>query len=421
MDARSLVETVLSGKDRPFGVRLWDGTALRPVHPPDVPVLVIAHEPGAAAFGPPPNEEKLAEAFISGDIDVDGDLVDFVDRASTWSGPETLPATALAAGLVAEVGSRAGELLRSAARHSIGRDEAAIKYHYDVGNDFYRLFLDEQLVYSCAYWTTGADRLELAQVAKLELICRKLALQPDRRFLDVGCGWGALISHATRTHGARATGITLSDVQLGLARERMKAVLPPDEMPDVRHLDYRKLPTDEHWDAMGSVGMMEHVGRDNLDRYFGALAHHLVPGGLLLNHAIAENGDGSRTIPWLQRTHGGFIRQEIFPDSDLPPLDLVVTSAQRTGLEVLDVETLRPHYERTLLEWLGRLERRFTEAVQLAGKRKARAWRLYLASSAISFRTGRVTVAQVLLRKRDGREAPVIDRSGWYRDLAQAS
>jgi cyclopropane-fatty-acyl-phospholipid synthase len=421
MDARSLVETVLSGKDRPFGVRLWDGTALPPLHPPDVPILVIAHERGAAAFGPPPNEEKLAEAFISGDIDVDGDLVDFVDRASRWSGPETLPATALAAGLVAEVGSRAGELLRSAARHSIGRDEAAIKHHYDVGNDFYRLFLDEQLVYSCAYWTSGADRLELAQVAKLELICRKLSLQPDRRFLDVGCGWGALISHATRMHGVRATGITLSDVQLALARERMKAVLPPDAMPDVRHQDYRKLPTDERWDAMASVGMMEHVGRDNLDRYFGALAHHLVAGGLLLNHAIAENGDGSRTIPWLQRTHGGFIRHEIFPDSDLPPLDLVIPSAQRAGLEVLDLETFRPHYERTLLEWLGRLERRFTEAVQLAGKRKARAWRLYLASSAISFRTGRITVAQVLLRKRNGSEAPVIDRLAWYRDLVPRS
>ena len=417
MDARSLVETVLSGKDRPFGVRLWDGTELPPVYPPDVPVLVIAHERGAAAFGPPPNEEKLAEAFISGDIDVDGNLVDFIDHASRWSGPETLPATALAAGLVAEVGARAGELLRSAARHSIARDEDAIKRHYDVGNEFYRLFLDEQLVYSCAYWTSGADRLELAQEAKLELICRKLALRPGRRFLDVGCGWGALISRATRMHGVHATGITLSNAQLELARERMKAVLPPDAIPDVRHQDYRLLPPDERWDAIASVGMMEHVGRDHLDRYFGTLAHHLVAGGLLLNHAIAENGDGRRTIPWLQRTHGGFIRHEIFPDSDLPPLELVIASAQRAGLEVLDVETMRPHYERTLLEWLGRLERRFTEAVQLAGKRKARAWRLYLASSAITFRTARVTVAQVLLRKRDGSEAPFIDRLGWYRDL----
>jgi len=167
--------------------------------------------------------------------------------------------------------------------------------------------------------------------------------------------------------------------------------------------------------------MMEHVGRDHLDRYFGALAHHLVPGGLLLNHAIADNADGRRTIPWLQRPHGGFIQQEIFPDSDLPPLDLVLAAAQRAGFEVLDVETLRPHYARTLLEWLGRLERRFPEAVQLAGKRKARAWRLYLASCVVSFRTGRITVAQVLLRKRDDGEAKVIDRLGWYRDLVPRS
>ena len=193
-------------------------------------------------------------------------------------------------------------------------------------------------------------------------------------------------------------------------------LLPPDAIPDVRHQDYRLLPPAERWDAMASVGMMEHVGHENLDRYFSALAGHLQPGGLLLNHAIAESGDARRTIPWLQRTHGGFIQQEIFPDSDLPPLDMVVASAQRAGFEALDVETLRPHYVRTLVEWLGRLERRFPEAVQLAGKRTARAWRLYLASCAVTFKTGRVTVAQVLLRRRGGGELHASDRLGWYRD-----
>ncbi|HUM11537.1 MAG TPA: cyclopropane-fatty-acyl-phospholipid synthase family protein [Myxococcaceae bacterium] len=421
MDTRSVVLAVMSGKDRPFGVRLWDGTLVPPEATPEMPVLVISHERGAAAFGIPPSEERLAEAFLAGDLEVDGDLVDFLQRASTWSGPEALPPAALAAGLVAEVGARAGELLRSAARHTLARDEGAIKHHYDVGNDFYRLFLDEQLVYSCAYWTAGAERLELAQVAKLELICRKLGLKPGERFLDLGCGWGALIAHAAKNHGAHPTGISLSDVQLEVARERMRSVLPPEAIPDVRHQDYRELPPDERWDAVASVGMMEHVGREELDRYFSAIARHLVPGGLLLNHAIADNGDGRRTIPWLQRTHGGFIQQEIFPDSDLPPLDLVVAAAQRSGFEVLDVETLRPHYERTLLEWLGRLERRFPEAVQLAGKRRARAWRLYLASCVVTFRTGRITVAQVLLRKRDGAEVPIIDRLSWYRDLAPRS
>ena len=416
MDGRSLAETVLSGKDRPFGVRLWDGTQLPP-EPAGAPVLVLAHERGAAAFGPPPTEERVADAFLAGDLEVEGDLVDFIDRAASWSGPETLPATALAAGLVAEVGARAGELLRSAARHTIARDDAAVRHHYDVGNDFYRLFLDEQMVYSCAYWTSGADRLELAQAAKLELICRKLDLRPGQRFLDVGCGWGALIAHATRAHGVRATGISLSDAQLEVAQERMRSVLPSGTAPDLRHQDYRLLPADERWEAMASVGMMEHVGRDHLERYFASLAAHLAPGGLLLNHAIAETGSAQKTVPWLQRTHGGFIQHEIFPDSDLPPLDLVIAAAQRSGFEVLDVEAFRPYYARTLLEWLGRLERRFPEAVQLVGKRRARAYRLYFASSAVTFKRGRITVAQVLLQKREGGVPRVLDKPGWYRDL----
>ena len=172
---------------------------------------------------------------------------------------------------------------------------------------------------------------------------------------------------------------------------------------------------------MASVGMMEHVGRDHLDRYFTSLVRHLAPGGLLLNHAIAETGSALKTIPWLQRTHGGFIQQEIFPDSDLPPLDLVIAAAQRAGFEVLDVEAFRPFYARTLAEWLGRLERRFPEAVQLVGKRRARAWRLYLASTAVTFSTGRTTVAQVLLQKRDGGPPRVLDKPGWYRDLVSRS
>jgi cyclopropane-fatty-acyl-phospholipid synthase len=418
MDTRAVVEAVFSGADRPFGVRLWDGTRLPPLHPPEMPTLVLAHDRAAAAVSIPPSEERLADAYLAGDLEVDGDLVEFLSRAAAWRGPEALPATAMAAGLVAGVGARAGELLRSAARHTLPRDESAIRHHYDVGNDFYRLFLDEQMVYSCAYWAPGVDRLEVAQTAKLELICRKLALRPDQRLLDVGCGWGGLVAHAARMHGARCTGITLSQQQFDLALERMKAVLPPGAMPDVRLVDYRQLPPDEPWDAIASVGMMEHVGRENLERYFTELARHLAPGGLLLNQAITEATDARHTIPWLHRSHGGFIRQEIFPDSDPPPLDLVVSAAQRSGFEVLDLETMRPFYGRTLTEWLGRLERRFPEAAQLVGKRRARAWRLYLASCIVGFRTGRASVAQLLLRRTGAPDVAAPDHERWYRDLA---
>jgi len=421
MDPRGVVETVLSGRDRPFGVRLWDGSFIPPPPTGEMPVLVLGQERAAHAFAIPPSEERLAEAFLSGDLEVEGDLVEFLHRAAEWSGPEELPATAVAAGLVAGVGARAGELLRAAGRHSLARDDAAIRHHYDVGDDFYRLFLDEQMVYSCAYWAAGADRLELAQAAKLELICRKLGLSPGLRLLDVGCGWGALISHACAGFDVHATGITLSPHQHEAALGRMRAVLPAGAIPDVRLQDYRQLPPGERWDVIASVGMMEHVGRDQLDRYFGTLAHHLEPGGLLLNHAIAETGDTRRTIPWLQRSHGGFIQQEIFPDSDLPPLDLVIAAAQRAGLEVLDVETFRPYYARTLREWLGRLERRFPEAVQLVGKRRARAYRLYFASTAVTFETGRTTVAQVLLQRKTGGAPALPDRPGWYRDLVASA
>ena len=207
------------------------------------------------------------------------------------------------------------------------------------------------------------------------------------------------------------------DAAICTALQRMRSVMPPGTAPDLRHQDYRLLPAEERWDAMASVGMMEHVGRAHLDLYFASLVRHLAPGGLLLNHAIAETGSVEKTIPWLTRTHGGFIRQEIFPDSDLPPLDLVIGAAQRAGFEVLDVEAFRSFYVRTLLEWLGRLERRFTEAVQLVGKRRARAWRLYFASTAVTFKSGRTTVAQVLLQKREGGAPRVLDKPRWYREL----
>jgi cyclopropane-fatty-acyl-phospholipid synthase len=419
MDTRSQVQALFSSPSRPFSVRLWDGSWIPPLpSSPETPTLVLRDERVAPAFGLPPSEERLAEAFLSGDMEVEGDLVRFLELAASWPGPEGLHLTAVVTAILTEIGGRATALLHGASRHTLGRDDAAVRHHYDVGNDFYRLFLDEEMVYSCAYWAPGVEGLREAQVAKLELVCRKLGLTAGERLLDIGCGWGALVLHAARRHGVHATGITLSPAQREVADDRVRQELADRQAVDIRLADYRRLPQAEHWDKLASVGMMEHVGRQELGHYFSVLHDRLVPGGLLLNHAIAESGDGRRTIPWLHRTHGGFIRQEIFPDTDLPPLELVVDAAQHAGFEVLDVEALRAHYARTLLEWLGRLDRRFPEAVQLVGKRRARAWRLYLASSAVSFRIGRITVYQVLLQRRqDGVLPRVLDRRRWYEGL----
>jgi cyclopropane-fatty-acyl-phospholipid synthase len=419
MDTRSQVQTLLSDPHRPFAVRLWDGSWVPPLPASaEVPTLVLTHERAAAAFGFPVSEERLAEAFLSGDVEMEGDLVRFLELAASWPGPEGLHLTAVVTAILAEIGGWASALLHAAGRHTLGRDDAAVRHHYDVGNDFYRLFLDEEMVYSCAYWAPGVDGLAAAQAAKLELVCRKLGLTEGERLLDIGCGWGALVLHAARRHGVRATGITLSPAQREVADERVRGEPRGKETVEIRLADYRQLPEGERWDKLASVGMMEHVGRQELGRYFAVLHGRLVPGGLLLNHAIAESSDGRRTIPWLHRNHGGFIQQEIFPDTDLPPLELVVDAARHAGFEVLDVEALRPHYARTLLEWLGRLERRFPEAVQLVGKRRARAWRLYLAASAVSFRIGRITVYQVLLQKRqEGALPQPVDRRRWYEGL----
>src|SRR5262249_15364013 len=267
-DTRAAVQAVLSGPDRPFGVRLWDGTVLPSAAVDGQPVLVLVRPQAGAAFGIPPSEERLSEAFLAGDLEVEGNLVDFLERTSRWKGPQHLPTAAVATGLVAEVGARATGFFRAGGKHSVSRDAGAVRSHYDLGNDFYRLFLDARMVYSCAYWAPGVETLEGAQLAKLELVCRKLGLQRDQRLLDIGCGWGALVSHATRAFGARATGITLSPPQRELALDALRGASPPGAPIDIRLTDYRQLPADERWDRVASVGMMEHVGRENLGQYF---------------------------------------------------------------------------------------------------------------------------------------------------------
>jgi cyclopropane-fatty-acyl-phospholipid synthase len=448
MDASQAAAHLFESPSRTFAVRLWDGTRLPPARDGGVRGEVVLARPAAlSALAPPVTEQRLSEAYLEGDVELEGDAVELIAAAALWEGPRPrlalLPAvgTALvqrAVGTPLAMGTRLLErvlpgrdpapraangepegVFTSRARrrlHSVTRDGEAVRHHYDLSNDFYRLFLDDSLTYSCAWFRTGAETLEEAQRAKLELICRKLSLREGERFLDVGCGWGSLLAHAARHHGVRAAGITVSENQA--AEMRLALASAGTARPiEVLTTDYRDLPEGTVFDKVASIGMMEHVGRERLPAYFSGIARRLVPGGLFLNHAIADIS-GENTVPWASRARGtGFIERYIFPDGDLVPLRVVVSAAETAGFEVRDVESLREHYAETLVAWLGRLEARLAEAERLVGRRRARAYRLYLASSAAAFRIGRISVFQLLLARRtaDGR-APGVPRcrGDWY-------
>ncbi len=427
MDSLRLARRIFDSPTRAFPVRLWDGTTLGPARDEGLRGVVALRSPRALeALVPPAAERRLAEACIDGRIDLEGDAIGLVEAAARWEGPglglrDVLPAVALALRRARrrEPAIRLSARL-SGRRHGVARDRDAVRHHYDVSDDFYRLFLDEGMVYSCAYFPRGGERLEEAQRAKLELTCRKLALAPGERFLDVGCGWGALVEHAACRRGARALGITVSANQLAAARERL-ARLGEGAGARVAPHDYRTLPAEAPFDKIASVGMMEHVGRARLGEYFAAIHRRLRPGGLFLNHAIALGERRGPTLRWAHQRGGGFIFRYVFPDGELLPIHEVVRAAERAGFEVRDLESLREHYAETLALWLSRLEARFAEAVAIGGERRARLYRLYLAASAAGFRLGRTSVFQLLLARPDerGRAAGVPRcRGDWTEGLA---
>jgi cyclopropane-fatty-acyl-phospholipid synthase len=422
MEPARIASELFSSASRSFAVRLWDGRVLPPARDDGVRGAIVLTDPRALeAFLPPAAEHRLAEAFLEGLIDLDGDAIRLLEAAARWEGPR--PSAALLAPVLEVLLRRAlrrdgrGPLearLRGG-RHTVRRDRDAVRHHYDVSDEFYRLFLDEAVVYSCAYYARGGERLEDAQRAKLELVCRKLRLDHGDRFLDVGCGWGALVEHAALRHGARALGITVSANQLAAARERLARAGGLDA--EVRADDYRTLEADASFDKVASVGMMEHVGRARLGAYFSTIHGLLRPGGLFLNHAIAYTGGRGGTLPWARQSGGGFIWRYVFPDGELLSIAETVAVAERAGFEVRDLECMREHYAETLAAWLARLEARFAEAVALAGERRARLYRLYLAASAVGFRIGRTSVYQLLLAKRTaagGVEGIPRCRADWY-------
>ena len=364
----------------PLAIELWNGKRYALGDPATVTLRVPAAS--AVKYLAHADLAKLGEAYVEGHIDVDGPISDAIRAAE-----------GLARRLGGEKKGRLPQVLRNL--HSKKNDSAAIRYHYDVSNDFYRLWLDERMVYSCAYFRSGDETLEQAQVQKLDHICRKLRLAPGDRFLDIGCGWGALAMHAARHYGVRALGVTLSHNQHALANERIRAAGLEDRC-EVRVQDYRDIPGEGAFDRIASVGMFEHVGLKNLPVYFGTIRRLLADGGIVLNHGITSVDIESRSVGL---GAGDFIGKYVFPHGELPHLSLVIREMGAAGLEVMDSETLRLHYAKTLEHWSARLEASLDRAREHAGEKRLRIWRTYLAGCAHAFAEGWVSIQQVLAVK----------------------
>jgi cyclopropane-fatty-acyl-phospholipid synthase len=369
----------------PAAIELWNGKRYDLGERPTVTVRV----PGPAALRYFVNADlaKLAEAYVEGHLEVDGPIAE---------------AMRVAEGLATHWGKgRKGRLPALFNLHTKRRDAEAIRYHYDVSNDFYALWLDRRMVYSCAYYRDGSEDIDAAQEQKLDHICRKLRLKAGDRFLDIGCGWGALVMHAAERYGVKATGITLSQNQHALANERIRAA-GLQQRCEVHIQDYREVPGEAQFDKIASVGMFEHVGLKNLPVYFGAIRRLLADGGSVLNHGITSVDPDSRAVGM---GGGEFIEKYVFPHGELPHLSLVVREMGAAGLEVMDSETLRLHYARTLRQWSDRLEANLDKAKSYAGDKRLRIWRTYLAGCAHAFERGWVSVQQVLAVKSENPRA----------------
>ncbi len=409
----------------PLPVRFWDGSVL-PARAAAATVDDSANGHSDAARGDAvvtvsrravahvlhtPGQLGLARAWVDGSIGLEGDLEPVLAARHEFDGVSLTRRDRALVALNAIRAAGPGILRRPpvpsiesrvrGGRHSQRRDREAVRHHYDLSNDFYRLVLGPSMVYSCAYFEHPDDTLERAQERKLDLICRKLKLLPGERLLDVGCGWGSLALHAARHYGVEVVGITLSPPQAQFARERA-AELGLESQAQFEVVDYRELSA-EQFDKIASVGMFEHVGQAQLTDYFDRLRRLLRPGGLLLNHGIG------RLLPHRPETDE-FIARYIFPDGELLPLSDVIASIQQVGLEPRDVESLREHYALTLRAWTANLRAHRADATALVGSERVRTWELYMLASALGFEDAEITVYQVLATRSDGPHGLPLDR-----------
>ncbi len=388
------VEDVRSRANLPARLVLWDGQQhdFGQFAAPQVTLHVKSAT--ALPYLLEPSLDNLGEAYVKGKIDIEGKLTDIINIGYSLAKSTVTSASKLAR-------------VRRYFTHSKTSDKKAIQYHYDVLNEFYALWLDKNMVYSCAYCENGDEDIDTAQLKKIDHILTKIQLQPGQRLLDIGCGWGALVIRAAQKFGAKCVGVTLSENQFKLATERVKAAGLEDQI-EIRLQDYRDVPG--QFDRITSVGMFEHVGRKNLPGYFTRIRALLVDDGIAMNHGItSSNSESGET----SLGGGEFIDKYVFPDGELPHISLALQTMQEGGLEAVDVESLRRHYAHTLDIWANRFEEHAEEAKKLVDDEHFRIWRVYLAGCAYAFENDDVSIYQVVCRKA-GRNAKTLPWSRRY-------
>ena len=380
---------------RPFAINFWDGTVVPATHPLG-PTFTVRSPSAVAHALRAPGQLGLGRAYVSGELEVD-DLDALIPVLEDWTPPEIdnwnrlklMLAALRVTGPTLRPAVPESEIQPNGSRHSKHRDARAVRHHYDVSNEFFALFLDRSMTYSCAFFSRDGSSLEAAQEAKRELTCSKLELQPGQRLLEIGCGWGSFSVHAAARYGVDVVGITLSEPQAELARARVREAGLSDRV-EIRVQDYRDMPG-EQFDAIASIGMVEHVGIEQIDLYASRLAGLLKPGGRLLNHGIAN-------LHHSDEATGPFSERYVFPDADPLHLSRVLLALERAGFVTEHVEGFAADYAETLRHWAMRLDEHAGEALRLVGEERLRIWRLYLRVAGHGFETGFNSIYQVKCR-----------------------